>query len=86
MRRGIQETDKSFVFYRSISKNPVTVALRVGWIWVEETVSDPGWFSPFRKTKRVEAFTIEDARNLIAAIQELIPKEETEKVTHVSEE
>lgn len=77
MRKGIEETDKSFVFYRTIGKNPVTVSLRVGWIWVEETISDPGFMCPFRKTKKVETFTVEDARNLISAIQELIPKEES---------
>ena len=79
MRKGIEETDKSFVFYREIGKNPVTVALRCGWIWIEETINNPGFLNPFRKTKKIETFTIEDARNLSSAIRELIPEEETEK-------
>lgn len=77
MRKGIQETDKSFVFYREIGKTPVTVALRCGWIWIEETVLSQTLFRPFRKVKNIETYTTEDARNLIAAIQELIPKEES---------
>lgn len=74
MRKGIQETDKSFVFYRSIGKEPVTVSLRCGWIWIEETDHHASLWKP--KTKVTRTFTTEDARNLIAAIQELIPKEE----------
>lgn len=80
MRRGIQETDKSFVFFTSILKNPVTVTLAVGWIWIEETAKISRWFGFGTKIKKTRlTLTVEDARNLIAAIQELIPPEETSK-------
>lgn len=79
MRRGIQETDKSFVFYREIGRNPVTVSLRTGWIWIDEQFSAPGVFNWNKKRTERMTFTTEDARNLIAAIQELLPIEETEK-------
>jgi hypothetical protein len=80
MRKGIQETDKSFVFYRSITNEPVTVSLRCGWIWIEEMKANTGasWILKPR-LESVQTFTTEDARNLIAAIEQLIPKEETEK-------
>jgi len=79
-RLGIEETDKSFVFYREIGRNPVTVSLRTGWIWIDELQSNTGasWILKPKILNR-QTFTTEDARNLIAAIQELIPKEETEK-------
>ncbi len=82
MRRGIQETDKSFVFYREIGRRPVTVSLRCGWVWIEESAPNTGasWiFKP--KLESIQTFTTEDARNLIAAIQELIPPEETSKAS-----
>ena len=77
MKPGIEETDKSFVFYREISKNPVTISLKLGWIWIEEWEQNTGasWIFKPKKFKR-QTFTTEDARNLIAAIQELIPKSE----------
>lgn len=76
MKPGIQETDKSFFFYRLIHKTPVKVSLRCGWIWIEEEVSAPTWFNPFRKRNKIETYTTEDAKNLIACIQELVPKQE----------
>ena len=81
MRRGIEETDKSFVFYTSIFKYPVKVTLALGWIWIEHTCRYSTWWSSSRKRTERMTFTSEDARNLIAAIQELIPKEECEKAT-----
>lgn len=76
MKSGIEETDKSFVFYRVIGKNPVTVTLRCGWIWVEEMEeSAPIWRA---KRKLLQTYTTEDARNLVAAIQELLPKQESD--------
>lgn len=79
MKKGIQETDKSFVFYREIGGRPVTVTLRCGWIGIEEIEPKPGWLTPFRKTKILRTFTTEDAKNLVAAIQELVPKSEEDE-------
>lgn len=81
-RYGIQETDKSFVFYRSIGREPVTVSLRCGWIWIEEMVPNKGASWILRpRLESVQTFTTEDARNLIAAIQELIPAQEKNQPT-----
>jgi hypothetical protein len=77
--KGIQETDKSFVFYRLIGKNPVTVSLRCGWIWIEEMIPKPGRIWPWAEKRNLVTMTTEDARNLVAAIQELIPSQECEK-------
>lgn len=79
MKHGIQETDKSFVFYRQINKGPVKVSLRLGWIWIEEQVYKPSWCNPFKRVTETTTYTTEDARNLIASIQQLIPKQECEK-------
>lgn len=81
MKPGIQETDRSFVFYRLIGKNPVTVTLRCGWIWIEEKVKSPSVLNPFREVTERMTLTTEDARNLIAAIEMLIPKQESDKPT-----
>jgi hypothetical protein len=76
MKPGIEETDKSYVFYRLIGKRPVKVTLRTGWIWIEEEMHAPTWYNPFRKIKGIVTYTTEDARNLIACLEQLIPKQE----------
>lgn len=78
MSKGIEETGKSFIFRREIGKNPVKISLQTGWIWVEEVEQNSGASWIFKPTKLTRmTFTTEDARNLIAAIQELIPEQES---------
>lgn len=81
MKQGIEETDKSFIFYRQIEKTPVKISLRCGWIWIEENLGRTGVFGimgPIQKS--LQTYTKEDAKNLMAAIQELLPEnDELEK-------
>lgn len=79
MKNGIEETDKSFMFRREIGKTPVTITKRVGWIWVQEEVAAPGFLRPFRRRIEQMTFTAEDARNLVKAIEELLPRQDSEK-------
>lgn len=75
MRKGLTENGKSFAFRREISRNQVSVTHEVGWIWIREY--EAKYFSNKNKIKMT--LTTEDARNLVAAINELLPPEETEK-------
>lgn len=79
-RLGISETDRAFFYKKMIDNNSVRVSLSLGWIRIEENIGRCGPFGIFGKDQlTVMSMTTEDARNLIAAIQELIPKEEMEK-------
>ena len=75
----IEPTDRAFTFKRSIGSNYVKVALRCGWVWIEEDKGYTGRFGIFGKRKKtIETYTKEDALNLVASINVLFTDKEAE--------
>ncbi len=80
IRKSLQKTDESYYFNKMIHNVPFIVTLSCGWIRLEYSMGHTGPFGIFGKERFARmSMTTEDARNLIAAIEQLIPKEECEK-------
>lgn len=79
MKAGVLETGRELYFHTSINREIVTVRLELGWICIDRNHGKTGPFGVMGKDRITrETYTTEDARNLIAAIQELLPKQESD--------
>lgn len=79
MNTSVKETERSLYFNREIRQGHVKIQSVFGWIWITEEISAPRWWCPWRKETKLHTYTTEDARNLVTAIQALLPQEDPHK-------